>query len=139
MPQNDLPNNYTPSENEEFMNENQQIFFKQQLEDWREKLLLEFSQTINQLQNTSVPESDIIDIANNELDHAIELRARDRGRKLISKIEQALKRIEKGDYGYCEETGDPIGVKRLKARPIATLCIEAQEKHERRERTHKSD
>ena len=139
MPQNDLPNNYTPSENEEFMNENQQIFFKQQLEDWREKLLQEFSQTINQLQNTSVPESDIIDIANNELDHAIELRARDRGRKLINKIEQALKRIEKGDYGYCEETGDPIGVKRLKARPIATLCIEAQEKHERRERTHKSD
>ena len=139
MPQNDLPNNYTPSENEEFMNENQQIFFKQQLEDWREKLLQEFSQTINQLQSTSVPESDIIDIANNELDHAIELRARDRGRKLINKIEQALKRIEKGDYGYCEETGDPIGVKRLKARPIATLCIEAQEKHERRERTHKSD
>lgn len=139
MPQNDLPNNYTPSENEEFMNENQQIFFKQQLEDWREKLLQEFSQTINQLQNTSVPESDIIDIASNELDHAIELRARDRGRKLINKIEQALKRIEKGDYGYCEETGEPIGVKRLKARPIATLCIEAQEKHERRERTHKSD
>lgn len=139
MPQNDLPNNYTPSDDEEFMNENQQIFFKQQLEDWRGKLLQEFSQTITQLKNTSVPESDIIDIANNELDHAIELRARDRGRKLISKIEQALKRIEKGDYGYCEETGDPIGVKRLKARPIATLCIEAQEKHERRERTHKSD
>lgn len=139
MHQNDLPHNYTPSDDEEFMNENQQIFFKQQLENWREKLLQEFSQTINQLQNSSVPESDIIDIASNELDHAIELRARDRGRKLINKIEQALKRIEKGDYGYCEETGDPIGVKRLKARPIATLCIEAQEKHERRERTYKSD
>ncbi len=139
MPQNELPNNYSPSENEEFMNENQQIFFKRQLEDWREKLLQEFSQTISQLQNSSVPESDIIDIASNELDHAIELRARDRGRKLISKIEQALKRIEKDEYGYCEETGEPIGVKRLKARPIATLCIEAQERHERRERTHKSD
>ena len=139
MHQNELPNNYSPSENEEFMNENQQIFFKRQLEDWREKLLQEFSQTISQLQNSSVPESDIIDIASNELDHAIELRARDRGRKLISKIEQALKRIEKDEYGYCEETGEPIGVKRLKARPIATLCIEAQERHERRERTHKSD
>ena len=139
MTKSDLPEGYSPSDDEEFMNDNQKIYFKRQLEDWRENLLKEFSQTISQLKDTSIPESDIVDVASNELDHAIELRARDRGRKLVNKIEQALKRIEKGEYGFCEETGEPIGVKRLKARPIATLCIEAQEKHERRERTHKND
>ncbi|MBP9752480.1 MAG: RNA polymerase-binding protein DksA [Proteobacteria bacterium] len=134
-----IPPGYKPTESETFMNNQQLIYFKHKLINWREELLKETSHTIHHLQDSSVPEPDIVDVASNELDHSIELRARDRGRKLINKIEQAIKRIDEGSYGYCEETGDPIGIKRLEARPIATLCLEAQEKHERRERTYKDD
>lgn len=133
----DLPKNYKPTEDEEFMNDAQRIYFKKKLFTWRDLLVKESSQTINQLQDTSTPEADIIDSASNGLEHAIELRARDRERKLINKIDQALKRLDEGSYGYCEETGEPIGIKRLEARPIATLCIESQERHERRERIYK--
>ncbi|CAO5681652.1 MAG: RNA polymerase-binding transcription factor DksA [Holosporales bacterium] len=132
-----LPPGYKPTDSEPFMNDHQLAYFKQKLINWREDLLKETTHTIHQLQDTSVPEPDIVDVASNELDHSIELRARDRDRKLINKIEQAIKRIEDGSYGYCEETGDPIGVKRLEARPIATLCIESQERHERKERSYK--
>lgn len=134
-----LPMGYKPSQEEPFMNENQLIYFKDKLFRWRDELIRETSQTIHQLQDNSVLESDIVDVASHELDHAIELRARDRERKLLNKIEQAIKRIEEGSYGYCEETGEPISLKRLEARPIATLCIEAQERHERKEKAHKDD
>lgn len=134
-----LPPGYKPSDKEPFMNDNQLIYFKGRLFQWRDELLRETTQTIHQLQDTSVLESDIVDVASNELDHAIELRTRDRDRKLLNKIEQAIKRIEDGSYGYCEETGEPISLKRLEARPIATLCIEAQERHERKEKSHKDD
>ncbi|AIK96187.1 RNA polymerase-binding protein DksA [Candidatus Odyssella acanthamoebae] len=125
---------YRPSDDEEFMNSTQREYFKQRLLSWREQLLKESSETINNLQVEAIAEADIVDSAANEADRAIELRARDRERKLINKIEEALRRIEDGSYGYCEETGDPISVRRLEARPIATLSIEAQERHERRER-----
>jgi DnaK suppressor protein len=125
---------YRPSDDEEFMNSTQREYFKQRLLSWREQLLKESSETINNLQTEAVAEADIVDSAANEADRAIELRAHDRERKLINKIEEALRRIEDGSYGYCEETGDPISVRRLEARPIATLSIEAQERHERRER-----
>ena len=134
-----IPPGYKPTNDEPFMNEEQLAYFKQKLVNWREELLKETSHTIHQLQDTSVPEPDIVDVASNELDHSIELKARDRDRKLIIKIEQAIKRIDDGSFGYCEETGDPIGIKRLEARPIATFCIEAQERHERRERIYKDD
>jgi DnaK suppressor protein len=129
-----LPETYRPNDDEEFMNPTQREYFKQKLISWRDQLLKESSETINNLQTEATAEADIVDSASNEADRAIELRARDRERKLINKIEEALRRIEDGSYGYCEETGDPIGVKRLEARPIATLSIEAQERHERRER-----
>lgn len=129
-----LPEGYRPSDEEEFMNSAQREYFKLKLLSWRDQLLKESSETINALQNEVIAEPDIVDSAANEADRAIELRARDRERKLINKIEEALRRIEEGSYGYCEETGDPIGVRRLEARPIATLSIEAQERHERRER-----
>lgn len=132
-----LPVGYQPTEEEIFMNDQQLLYFKQKLFNWRDSLLKETSHTIHQLRDTSAAEPDLIDTATNEFDHAIELRARDRDRKLLNKIEDAIKRIEDGSYGYCEETGEPISLKRLEARPIATLCIEAQERHERRERTHK--
>ncbi len=129
-----LPENYRPSDDEEFMNPVQQEYFRQKLISWRDQLLRESSETISNLQVEAIAEADIIDSAANEADRAIELRARDRERKLINKIEEALRRIEDGSYGFCEETGDPIGVRRLDARPIATLTIEAQERHERKER-----
>ena len=129
-----LPENYRPSDDEEFMNPVQKEYFRQKLMSWRDQLLRESSETISNLQVEAVAEADIIDSAANEADRAIELRARDRERKLINKIEEALRRIEDGSYGFCEETGDPIGVRRLDARPIATLTIEAQERHERKER-----
>jgi DnaK suppressor protein len=129
-----LPENYRPSDDEEFMNPVQKEYFRQKLVSWRDQLLRESSETISNLQVEAVAEADIIDSAANEADRAIELRARDRERKLINKIEEALRRIEDGSYGFCEETGDPIGVRRLDARPIATLTIEAQERHERKER-----
>ncbi|MBX3486544.1 MAG: RNA polymerase-binding protein DksA [Candidatus Paracaedibacteraceae bacterium] len=129
-----LPENYRPSDDEDFMNPVQQEYFRQKLISWRDQLLRESSETISNLQVEAIAEADIIDSAANEADRAIELRARDRERKLINKIEEALRRIEDGSYGFCEETGDPIGVRRLDARPIATLTIEAQERHERKER-----
>ncbi len=129
-----LPESYLPSDEEEFMNPVQKEYFRQKLLSWRDQLLRESSETISNLQVEAVAEADIIDSAANEADRAIELRARDRERKLINKIEEALRRIEDGSYGFCEETGDPIGVRRLDARPIATLTIEAQERHERKER-----
>lgn len=129
-----LPNNYRPSDEEPFMSPSQVEYFKTKLLSWREQLLKESNDTISHMQADVQAEPDIIDSASNETDRAIELRARDRERKLINKIEEALRRINEGTYGFCEETGEPIGVRRLDARPIATLSIEAQERHERRER-----
>ncbi len=129
-----IAHDYRPTEDEPFMNPNQLEYFRLRLLSWREQLLKESTDTIIHLQTDPQAESDIVDCANNETERTIELRARDRERKLINKIEDALRRIEDGSYGYCEETGDPIGLKRLEARPIATLSLEAQERHERRER-----
>jgi DnaK suppressor protein len=130
---------YRPSEDEPFMNERQREYFRKKLLDWRADILREAKFTLEQLAERERNHPDLTDRATSEADHAIELRARDRQRKLIAKIDAALARIEDGSYGYCEETGEPIGVKRLDARPIATLSIEAQERHERRERVHRDD
>jgi DnaK suppressor protein len=130
---------YRPSEDEPFMNERQKEYFRKKLLDWRADILREAKFTLEQLAERERNHPDLTDRATSEADHAIELRARDRQRKLIAKIDAALARIEDGSYGYCEETGEPIGVKRLDARPIATLSIEAQERHERRERVHRDD
>ncbi len=130
---------YKPTEKEKFMNAKQKAYFKQKLLDWREELLAESNETIRHLQEDAVAQPDLADRASTETDRAIELRTRDRERKLISKIDEALRRIDDGTYGYCEETGEPIGVKRLEARPIATLSLEAQERHERRERVYRDD
>jgi DnaK suppressor protein len=130
---------YRPSEDEPFMNERQKEYFRNKLLAWREEILKESRETLQHLQDDSVNHPDIADRASSETDRAIELRARDRQRKLIAKIDAALKRIEDGTYGYCEETGEPISLKRLDARPIATLSIEAQERHERRERVYRDD
>ena len=124
---------------EDFMSPSQIAYFRGKLISWREQLIEECSQTINQMQDTIVNEPDTIDVACNEVNQTIELRTRDRERKLINKIDEALRRIENGTYGYCEETGEPISLKRLEARPIATLSLEAQERHERRERVHRDD
>jgi DnaK suppressor protein len=134
-----LSPDYHPSETEPFMNPMQQEYFRQKLLAWKSELLKESSETLSHLQEESLSEPDIADRASLETDRALELRTRDRERKLISKIDEALTRIEDGTYGYCEETGEPIGIKRLEARPIATLSIEAQERHERMERTHRDD
>ncbi|HVJ43480.1 MAG TPA: RNA polymerase-binding protein DksA [Dongiaceae bacterium] len=134
-----LSPDYRPSETEPFMNPMQQEYFRQKLLAWKTELLRESSETLNHLQEESLSEPDIADRASLETDRSLELRTRDRERKLISKIDEALVRIEDGTYGYCEETGEPIGIKRLEARPIATLSIEAQERHERMERTHRDD
>jgi DnaK suppressor protein len=130
---------YRPSEKEPFMNECQREYFRQKLLDWREDILKEAKETLQHLQDESQNHSDLADRASSETDRAIELRARDRQRKLIAKIDAALQRLEDGTYGYCEETGEPITLKRLEARPIATLSIEAQERHERRERFYSND
>lgn len=130
---------YQPSEEEPFMSSQQIEYFRQRLLSWREQLRVGSNETVTQLQKESQLESDLIDSAANEIDRNIELRARDRERKLISKIDDALQRIDDGSYGYCDETGEPIGVKRLEARPIATLSIEAQERHERRQRLQRSE
>ncbi len=130
---------YRPSEDEEFMNERQLEYFKQKLNNWKEDILRESRETLNHLQAETENHPDLADRATSETDRALELRTRDRQRKLISKIDEALRRIEDGSYGYCEETGEPIGVARLDARPIATLSLEAQERHERRERVHRDD
>ena len=130
---------YRPTDSEEFMNERQRDYFRQKLLAWREEILREARETLQHLQDESQNHSDLADRASSETDRAIELRARDRQRKLIAKIDSALARIEDGTYGYCEETGEPISLKRLDARPIATLSIEAQERHERRERVYRDD
>jgi DnaK suppressor protein len=130
---------YRPSETEPFMNERQREYFRQKLFAWKEDILKESRETLQHLQDENVNHPDLADRASSETDRAIELRARDRQRKLISKIDSALQRIEDGSYGFCEETGEPISLKRLDARPIATLSIEAQERHERRERVYRDD
>ena len=134
-----LPPDYRPSEREEFMTPIQSEYFRQKLLRWRADLLKEANGTLASLSEGGIREADITDRASVETDRALELRTRDRARKLIAKIDQALGRIETGSYGYCEETGEPIGLKRLEARPIATLSIEAQERHERMERVHRDD
>lgn len=131
--------NYRPSEDEPFMNERQLEYFKQKLLDWKEDILRESRETLTHLQADTENHPDLADRASSETDRSLELRTRDRQRKLISKIDDALRRIEDGSYGYCEETGEPIGLARLEARPIATLSLEAQERHERRERVHRDD
>ena len=130
---------YRPTDKEPFMNERQREYFRQKLLAWREDILRESKETLQHLQDENQNHPDFADRASSETDRAIELRARDRQRKLIAKIDEALSRIEDGTYGYCEETGDPISIKRLEARPIATLSIEAQERHERRERVYRDD
>ncbi|MXP61800.1 RNA polymerase-binding protein DksA [Roseomonas sp. M0104] len=134
-----LPPDYRPSENEEFMNPLQQEYFRQKLLRWRHDLLREAGDTLASLSEGGIAEADLTDRASVETDRALELRTRDRARKLIAKIDQALERLENGTYGYCEESGEPIGLRRLEARPIATLSIEAQERHERMERVHRDD
>lgn len=135
----ELPEGYKPSEDEEYMNPMQLEYFRRKLLTWRHQLMTESDSTINHLREENWQEPDINDRATLESDAALELRTRDRYRKLINKIDKALKRINDGDYGYCEETGDEIGLKRLEARPIATLTIEAQERHERLERVQRDD
>ncbi|MBB42389.1 MAG: RNA polymerase-binding protein DksA [Rhodospirillaceae bacterium] len=134
-----LPKNYRPSEDESFMNAKQREYFKRLLNNWRQELLNETGLTLKHLQEETVPAADIADRAAAETDRALELRTRDRERKLIQKIDEALGRIENKTYGYCEETGEQIGLRRLEARPIATLSLEAQERHERRERVYRDD
>ena len=134
-----LPPDYRPSDSEEFMNPQQQAYFRQKLFRWRQELLREAEDTLASLSAGGINEADLTDRASVETDRALELRTRDRARKLISKIDQALERLDNGTYGYCEETGEPIGLRRLEARPIATLTVEAQERHERMERIHRDD
>jgi DnaK suppressor protein len=136
-----LPPEYDPVKDKgEFMNPTMLEFFRQKLIEWRQDLLRESSDTIaNTLQSTELQKPDLADRASEETDHALELRTRDRERKLINKINKAIRRIDEGEFGYCEETGEPISVARLVARPIATLTIEAQERHERMEKTHRDD
>ncbi|MBC8268149.1 MAG: RNA polymerase-binding protein DksA [Rhodospirillaceae bacterium] len=134
-----LAPDYKPSKNEEFMNPLMKEYFRQKLLSWRGELLSESNETLLHLQEGGVQEPDISDRASIEADRALELRTRDRARKLISKIDEAMERIEQGEYGYCEETSEPISLSRLEARPIATLSIEAQERHERMEKTHRDD
>ena len=131
--------NYRPSEDEEFMNERQREYFKQKLLTWKEEILRESRETLSHLQSETENHPDLVDRASSETDRALELRTRDRQRKLISKIDDALRRIEDGSYGYCEETGEPIGIGRLDARPTATMSLEAQERHERQERVHRDE
>ena len=130
---------YQPSDDEEFMNSRQQAYFRQKLEDWKTDILNGTKSTINNLQEDSSNLPDLVDRASSESDKALELRTRDRQRKLISKIDSALRRIDEGTYGYCDDTGEPISLRRLQARPTATLSLEAQERHERKERTVRDD
>lgn len=130
---------YHPSEDEPFMNERQLDYFKQKLQAWKDDILRESRETLVHLQSETENHPDLADRATSETDRSLELRTRDRQRKLISKIDEALRRIADGSYGYCEDTGEPIGVARLDARPTATLSLEAQERHERRERVHRDD
>jgi RNA polymerase-binding transcription factor len=134
-----LDSDYRPSENEPFMNERQRAYFRNKLKAWKEEIIRQTRETLAGLHEDSTQHADLADRATSETDRALELRARDRQRKLIAKIDAALARIEDGSYGFCEETGEPIGLKRLDARPIATLSLEAQERHERRERVYRED
>ena len=136
---NDDNDSYRPSDDEPFMGDRQRAYFKQKLLQWKQEILQEAQETLENLQRENVNHPDIADRASSETGRSIELRARDRQRKLISKIDAALIRIEDGTYGYCEETGEPISLKRLEARPIATLSIEAQERHEKNERIYKDE
>ncbi len=129
-----LPKNYKPTQKEKFMNAKMKEYFRQKLVSWKNDLLKESSQTLSNLQNENEAKPDITDRASEEIDRSFELRTRDRERKLINKIDAALQRIEDGSYGYCDETGDPISIKRLEARPVATLSLEAQEMHEKAEK-----
>ena len=134
-----LPDEYRPAEDEPFMNERQLEYFRRKLLAWKQELLEQSAETLEGLQDSGRNVPDIADRASEETDRAIELRTRDRQRKLVSKIDAALRRIEMGEFGYCEMTGEPISLKRLDARPIATMTLEAQERHERRERVHRDD
>jgi DnaK suppressor protein len=134
-----LPDDYRPAEDEPFMNERQLEYFRRKLLNWKTELLAESRDTIEGLQDNTRNIPDVADRASEETDRALELRTRDRQRKLVSKIDAAIRRIDEGEYGYCEVTGDQISVKRLDARPIATMSLEAQERHERRERVHRDD
>ncbi len=134
-----LPDDYRPAENEPFMNDRQLEYFRRKLMNWKQELLDQSAETIDNLSDSARAVPDITDRASEETDRALELRTRDRQRKLIAKIDAALRRIDNGEYGYCEATGEPISLKRLDARPIATMTLEAQEKHERREKVHRDD
>ena len=134
-----LPANYQPSDSEPFMGARHQLYFRLRLQNWKDDIVRQAKQTLQALTEESAQHADLADRATSESDKALELRARDRQRKLIAKIDAALERLDNGTYGYCEETGEPIGLRRLDARPIATLSIEAQERHERRERVHRDD
>ena len=134
-----LSPDYTPSEDEEFMNPMQMEYFRRMLLNWRSELIQEAGETLNNLNSGNLQQPDMADRASLETDHQLELRTRDRERKLIIKIDEALSRIENGTYGFCQDTDEPIGLKRLMARPIAVLSLEAQERHERQERTHRED
>ena len=135
----DLDHKYAPHSDEEFMNPKQLAFFNRKLNDWRSELLEESRETLSQLQDSPIREPDPNDRASSETDWSIELRTRDRQRKLVTKIEAAIRRIEQGEYGYCQVTGEPISLARLGARPIATMTLEAQERHERKERISRDD
>jgi len=130
---------YVPSDNEDFMNAKQKAYFRAKLIEWRNVILKEARETLDHLAEESANHPDVADRASSDTDRAIELRAGDRQRKLIGKIDAALSRIDDGTYGYCEETGEPIWLKRFDARPIATLSLEAQERHERREKVHRDE
>lgn len=134
-----LPEGYRPSDSEPFMNERHRIYFRNKLVAWKEEIVRQNRETLNVLHEDNAQHADLADRATSETDRALELRARDRQRKLVNKIDAALARIEDGTYGYCEDTGEPIGIKRLDARPIATLSLEAQERHERREKVFRED
>ncbi|RYE65025.1 MAG: RNA polymerase-binding protein DksA [Oxalobacteraceae bacterium] len=134
-----LDSEYTPSDDEEYMSERQQEYFRKLLLEWKKSILAASEGTLQSLQDGPIREADLNDRASSETDWGIELRTRDRQRKLIAKIDSALRRIDQGEYGYCEVTGDPIGLKRLGARPVATMTVEAQEAHERREKISRDD
>lgn len=134
-----LPDDYRPAEDEPFMNDRQMEYFRRKLIVWKQELLEQSSETIENLQDSARNVPDLADRASEETDRALELRTRDRQRKLVAKIDAALRRIDNGEYGYCEMTGEPISLRRLDARPIATMTLEAQERHERRERVHRDD
>jgi DnaK suppressor protein len=134
-----LPNDYKPADSESFMNDLQKEYFRKKLIEWRDSIMDETATTIESMKGSTRNIPDVADRASEETDRALELRTRDRERKLISKIDSALRRIEQGEYGYCQDTGNPISLKRLEARPVATLSLEAQERHERREKVHRDN